>query len=133
MSEAQKPTAEQKSYGEAIYNLASKSNVSYQQHCGRVAAMTAAQKYAFRDFDVVVDSTKFIVQCKRPHDGTEWELRTIRVQGAQVNSDSVDIADFLANNANDIYCKIEDDALAQCAAYDHDAPVEAALDVMKDG
>ena len=94
--------------------------------------MTAAQRYTFRDFDVVIDSTKFIVECRREYDSDEWELRTIRVQGAQVNSDSVDIADFLANNANDIYVKIEDDALAQCAAYDKNAPVEAALDALKE-
>jgi len=94
--------------------------------------MTASQQYHFKDFDVVIDSIKFIVQCRRLHDGTEWELQTIRVQGVQPGSDSVDIADFLANNANDIYCKIEDDALAQCAAYDRGAPVEAALDAMKE-
>jgi len=88
--------------------------------------MTAAQEYLFRDFDVVIDSTKFIVECRRRHTGTEWEMRTIRVEGSLQGSNSVDIADFLVNNASDIYFNIKDNikdnALAQCAAYDSAAP-----------
>ncbi len=100
--------------------------------------MTEAQRYLVRDFNVVIEDealsikTRFAVQCRRPHDSDEWELRTIRVEGKFTNYDSTDISDLLANFANELFCKIEDDALAQCTKYDKDAPVEAVLDAMKE-